>query len=132
MPPLNIPRQELPKLRELTELPKEQFDSLASAIAKMRPTLTPRQFASRLSKSLPSPAAYELLPILNTLLSLYWIKDSRHYSVEEMAEAVSQSAVEASSDKNQFPREKRELLRDRLTVLLGFDNSLGVTAKAYD
>jgi len=129
---MNIPEQELPTLHRLMELKQETFASVVSAVKGVKATFTHRQFMEKVAEKLPKASAVDIAPIFNTVLALYWMKDRHGISSQLLAEAVSKSAVEASSDKLQFPPEKREILRDRLKTLLDFDSSLGVTAKAVD
>ena len=132
MASLNVPEKELPSLAKIAEMPQETFASLISVLGEIKPTLNPKYFSEALSKRVPTLDSGSVSPILNTLFSLYWMKERGKFSPEEMAQQISKAASSSKSKKFQFPTDKSGMLCDRLKLLLGFDKSLGVTAKAFD
>src|SRR5437899_111492 len=123
MPSINIPDEELPKLKEIVELSNERFDSLVSALSETGPTLTPVQFESEVEKRLPSFSEDEILRILPTVFGLYWLKDRFNLPAEELAKGIKDTLIEESP--KEFSKEKAEVLKSRLSALLGFDKTIG-------
>lgn len=132
MASINIPEKELPNLAKIAEMPEGTFASLIAVLGEIKPTLSPKDFSESVSKRVPALDSGSISPILNTLFSLYWMKERRNLSPQEIAEKISGAASTSKSKKFQFPTDKSGILCDRLKLLLGFDKSLGVTAKAFD
>jgi hypothetical protein len=126
---VDIPEQALPDLKRVVDLDDAHFSSLMAAIGETAPSLTRDQFFKKLSVQIDLPAE-DILAILRAAFALYNAKERAECSSQEMAEAVTNSpTISAAAD---FPPEKKDMLRSRLTLLLGIDHSLGITVKALD
>jgi NhaP-type Na+/H+ and K+/H+ antiporter len=116
----------------ILELGEPQFNALVSALSKTKPTLLRGQFSKEISNKVKNLQADELHEILRVLYVLYSMKQRAEISAQELAEDVSKSCVESSSDKIQFPKEKAKALIARLKQLLSFEKTVAVTTKAFD
>jgi hypothetical protein len=129
---IHIPKKDLPVLKNILELGEPQFKSLISALGGAKPALTRGQFVANISKKTKSLQPEMVAEILRVVFILYGIKQKVEVSAQQFAEDISESCVESSSDKVQFPTEKQKELSDRLKQLLSFEKIVGVTAKAFD
>jgi len=129
---LDIPKRDLPVLKMILELGEPQFNLLISALGSTKPTLTRGQFIENISKKAKSLQPEMVAEILRVAFILYAMKQRTEISSQELAEDISRSCLEASSDKIQFPQEKRKTLSDRIQRLLSFEKTVAVTAKAFD
>lgn len=130
--PLRIPKNDVPAIRAIMEMPADAFEALISAISNATPTFTPQKLARNILPRLKGFAGPDLFQILNTTCGLYYVKANKNIPADELAESVSQSVVEQAPEKDKPSPEKRQQLRDRLIRLLGLDKTLAVTAKAVD
>ena len=126
---VSIPEGALPDLKRVAELDDELFNSLLTAIGETAPTLTRDQFFTKLSDRVKSPSE-DIYAVLRTAFALYTIKEKAGFSDQDLSEAVTNSST--VSEAADFSLEQREKLRNRLALLLGFDQSLGVSIKALD
>jgi len=126
---LTIPEEALPDLKRIAELDDKLFNSLLSAIGESTPALTRDQFARKISERVKIPDEADLQAVLRAAFSLYMVKERAELSAREISEAVIDSALISQAE---FPPDKKEMLRNRLTVLLDFDESLGISVKALD
>jgi hypothetical protein len=129
---INIPKKDLPVLKNILELGEPQFKSLISALGGAKPTLTRGEFVENISRKTKSLQPAMVVEILRVVFILYGIKQRAEVSAQQFAEDISESCVESGSDKIQFPKEKERELSDRLKQLLSFEKIVGVTAKAFD
>jgi hypothetical protein len=132
MATLNIPKRDLPVLKKILELGNEQFDALISAFGDTKPTLTRGQLVKEISKKVKAIRPDELNDIFRVVFILYSMKQKAGASSQKLAEDVSQSCVESSSDVIHFESEKAGLLSSRIKKLLSFDKTIAVTTKAFD
>ncbi len=130
MPSLHIPEEALPDFKKIAEVDQEVFDSLLAAIKETGPTLTRDQFEKKIAGKIKFQGKADLAAILRATLVLYRFREFNELSAQGMAEAVVDSRLISTSED--FSAEKRESLRKRLSLLLDFDQSLGVTSKAFD
>ena len=129
---IQVPKDALPDLKRIAEMDAALFDPFLHAIGEMQPTLTHGQFASKLAEKLPNMERSAIRSILGTALSLYAImaKDGTPLLPQELAEGIATSSLITKS--KDFTSETRKTLSSRLTKLLGFHKTLGVTSKAFD
>jgi hypothetical protein len=131
VPQVRIPKEDLPAVRAIMDLPADSFDSLVAALKDTAPTFTPQQLSKILLPKLKGFTESDLFEILNTACALYFIRTTRRLTTESLAQAVSQSLPDPLPE-NPIPKEKRQQLKDRLAILLSLEGSLAVTAKAVD
>jgi hypothetical protein len=127
-----MPKEALPDLKTVTELDEKLFDSLLAAISATGPTLTGSKFDKNLREKVPTIKPGEIRGVLGVAFNLYSIRKKHDLSLspQEFADAIADSDL--ISKAKGFSPEKRKILSDRLTKLLGFDTTVGVTAKAVD
>ena len=130
MAAIKIPKRDLLILKRLTEYDNGQFGSLVSAFGDTKPTLTRSQFLHDISEKVASNLASEIKDVLRVVFVLYSLKERSGITSKELARDICESAY-ASKDV-QFPPEKKELFLNRLNELLVFDQTIAVTAKAFD
>src|SRR5258708_24015886 len=94
---VNSQAEDLPVLKEILDLNEPQFDSLLTAFRESKPTLTRREFTNNVSKRIKTISATRLASILRVVFILYLMKDRTGVSSRELAEAITESAVESSS-----------------------------------
>jgi hypothetical protein len=128
---VNIPEQALPDLKRIAELDDALFDSLLKAIGDSSPTLTKTQFSSALAEKVGTADDEDIQAVLKTAFALYTIKERAGITGQDLSEAVAASAA-VSSPEFQLPPEAKDRLQHRLSLLLGFDKTLGISAKALD
>jgi hypothetical protein len=68
--------------------------------------------------------------IFRTAFALYPTKEQTGLPAKDLAERVGESVAESKPEI--FPADKKNKLKERLTLLLELDGSLGVTTKALD
>lgn len=129
MASLTIPEEALPDLKRIAELDDNLFDSLLSAIGETSPALTRDQFARKVSEKVKLPDDGDLQAVLRIAFILYVLKERAGLATGELSDAVSNSETVSQAA---FPPDKKEKLRNRLTLLLNFDKSLGISVKALD
>ncbi|MGD1085171.1 MAG: hypothetical protein ABSA47_10540 [Verrucomicrobiota bacterium] len=127
-----LPKEALPDLQQVAEIDEKSFGSLLEAINEIGPTLTGSQFFTKLAGKAPSLEPRCIRGVLGVAFNLYSIKKKHAAasSPQELAEGVINSDLISKSKA--FSSEKRQLLSERLTKLLGLDTTIGVTAKALD
>lgn len=128
---VNIPEQALPDLKRIAEFDDALFDSLLKAIGDTAPTLTKAQFSRALAAKVATADDEDIQAVLRTAFALYAIKERVGITSQELSEAVTSSEA-ASSPELQLAPDAKDRLRHRLALLLGFDGTLGVSAKALD
>lgn len=128
---VNIPEQALPDLKRLAELDDALFESLLKAIGDSSPTLTKTQFSNALAAKVATADDEDIQAVLRPAFALYPIKERAGLSSNELSKAVTESETIFAAAV-QFPPDAKEKLRTRLELLLGFDKSLGISAKALD
>jgi len=120
------------QLKRLAEFPEPAFKALIAALTGVQATYTPRKMAAMVVKRGLKMSEADVSAILTTACGLYWLKEYFKLTSAELANDISDAAVSAEPKKLAIPANRRDVLRNRLTTLLGFDDSLGVTAKAVD
>jgi hypothetical protein len=128
---LKIPDAALPDLKKIAELEEPLFKSLLSVASETPPTLKPYQFERLIAPKLESIPRDYLRAILGTVFFLYTLKEREQISSpKELSAAVINSSTVSKSEE--LSPASRERLKQRLELLLSMENSLGVTAKAFD
>jgi hypothetical protein len=127
---MTIPAPEIGNLAKIVGYDKGFFDSLIKALNETKPSLTRDKYLADLVSRLPGTTKKEISPILGTLFSLYSIKENNDFSASDLAKHVKEGAVGSKEHGENFSGDKGNILEQRLTALLSYDNSLAVTAKA--
>jgi hypothetical protein len=125
-----IPATEFVNLAKIVSYDKDFFGALIKALNETKPSLTRGDYLTDLVSRLPGASEQAISPVLNTLYSLYNIKNHNDFSAEELAGHVKETVGESEEHREIFAGDKGEILKQRLTALLSYDNSLAVTAKA--
>jgi len=131
MAKIRIPEEALPALQIIAKLDGKVFESLLSAIKNASPTLDPSQFPEQIDLKKIGISEEETDEIFSTLIGLYMAKENNDVSSNQLSEDIGGAISELKADGFDFSQVKIKLV-ERLKLLLGFDKSLGVTAKAMD
>jgi len=127
---LMLPDEALPDLKQIAEMDEQPFGSLLKAIGESAPTLTRARFQKNLVDKVQEVPKSHIEAILRTAFNLYELRSKTGLSAEELAAVVVNSSVVSKSSA--FPQEKKNTLMVRLTQLMSFNKSIGVTIKARD
>ena len=133
MASIKIPPKELSTLKHIVELEEHIFLSLIQALEETSPTLSQKVFIKKIAQSVEGASFQEVESIINTLCALYYLKDIKDLSSEELSEAIDEAAKKSTEeDFSSSDTEAPKRLKTRLKTLLSFDKTLGITAKALD
>jgi hypothetical protein len=129
MSKINIPKDDLPALKLLSEWPEPAFQSLVTALKASKPKLTARQFMAQVTQTVAEIPKEQVIAILKLLFGVYSLRQRTNAQVNEFAQGVGEAAIE--THPADFSAEKTKTLTARLQILLEFSN-LGVAIKASD
>jgi len=132
MPSLTIPKRDYDSIQELIDLDDATFNTFSEALKNARPTLLRSEFIESISEQLPAIKKGAIKKIVLVVLSLYSVRDIHDISPEVLADGLCEAAEEIKSPGFPFDAAKRSMLKSRVTRLLTYDTSVGVTAKAGD
>jgi hypothetical protein len=129
---LRIPKEYERGFVEIRELEESQILELLTALESEPATLNRADLQSQVASKVETILSDEIDVIMETLVSLYALRDSMGLQTSEFADVVS-DAVEASNveELELADEEEREHFKTRLVRLLGVF-SLDVAAKATD
>jgi hypothetical protein len=127
MAKLNVPENAIPVLLSIADMADAKFDALMSALSASKPSLSPSDFISQTATALNQDNNNQTAAIIGTVFTLYRFKDAKRLSSEEVAEEISRISVAKGLSES-----KSDSLKKRLILLLGFEHSVAVTAKALD
>lgn len=127
MAKLNIPAQEIPVLKKISELPDDAFEGLISAFKNIDPAL---ESASVPLKKVEGITNTDAKAIFGTVCSLQRVKSADGIPAEQLAAAISSSAQTQSPEL--FSSETTAALKSRLTSFLKLDGGVAITGKAND
>jgi len=127
---LTIPPSEVRTLRKLGELPEGVFSKLLRALENIDAKSLRIETADHMAKSLSEISSSDLQDFLNTIYSLYGLKNAKGLPATEVATSIADTLA---SDKPQvFDSAKADLIKHRLTQILGIGRTLDLTAKSLD
>jgi len=129
---IELPNEALPDLIKIASLGEGVFDSLLTALKETPPTLRGWQFSNNVADRVPAIERSDVGSLLGAIVSLYVVRrrPDKHLSAQQVAEGILQSPL--VSEATEFTDQLKRTLNDRIVKLLGCDNSVGVTSKAFD
>lgn len=132
MAEIRIPEEYERGFLEIRELSEGQIEELITVLDNTPPVLNSENLQSRVVSVTESIDSEDLEPIVETLVSLYALRDAMNLEVPEFADIIC-DAVDASGVGGlEFANdEERAFFEARLIRLLGV-NSLDVAARAAD
>lgn len=124
---VTIPRAQVPALRQLLLLSKEQADELLSALRAEAPSLLLGTMARRLARAISLPTE-DLTAILMMLASMYLASQASSKPREQFVVA----SIDAAKQLDELGSLEVDwtAAQQRINELLSCDQSLGITAKA--
>lgn len=129
---INIPKTDLPVFKKIAEFGAKEFDSLASGLRSTAPTFSRKQFAHNVSEKVKNIRSSEIAAILRVVFILYSMHERVGVSAQELARDVAESYADTRSKDNHFPAAQVKSLGERLKTLLSINDTVAVTAKAFD
>jgi hypothetical protein len=129
---ITIPKSDLPVLKAISELVKQEFDSLLSAMHDTKAVLSKGRFIHSIAEKTNTIDRAKISSILRVVFVLYAMKDRSGTSSKELAQQVSASYASSIPKENRPSVEGVEILTNRLIQLLSHDKTVAVTAKAFD
>lgn len=127
---LTIPEEYRPGFAVLLNLEKSQVEELVSALKEQQPTSSRISLRANVASNVGHIERSELNSVVDTLVSLFALRDSLNLSTPEFVGAISDAIEQSGTDELTFLElEMRESFEATLTQLLEID-SLEVTAKA--
>src|ERR1700677_2282311 len=70
-----IPKDEIPALKALKEMPSASLEELVLALKKVPPSSDTPEMAKRIAKRVPTIAPKKLEAVLDTLYGIYYIRE---------------------------------------------------------
>lgn len=132
MAELRIPPEYQRGFVVMRHLDEEQVQKLISALEGESPTVNRAALRSRVMSNVGTIARGDLDLVMDTLVSLYTIRESLEMQQPDFADAVCEAMDESGVEELGFEDdEDRELFKARLLRLLGVD-PLDMSAKASD
>ena len=127
MPLVRIPESAFPAFQGLVDLLDTEFDELLSSLEQTPAGLLRKDFVAAVIFRVPSLSLAER--IVEELLGMLVAASDTDLSLDEFAAEVSDAALEIKSPNFSLSREKRDLLKNRLTTAFKA-KGLRITAKA--
>ena len=132
MADLTIPEQYERGFVEIRRLEEDQVQELVSALEDESPMLSRADLQQRVEQKLSFDLSNNLDEIMETLVSLYALRDNAGLTLPDFVEAVTGMVDESDIEELKFAQEEeRESFKSKLDQLLGLD-SLDIAARAAD
>ncbi|MBA3426745.1 MAG: hypothetical protein H0U04_19895 [Rubrobacter sp.] len=129
---LRIPQEYQRSFAEIRGLDEEQVQEFVSALESESPTVNRADLHTRVASNVDTIARSDLDRLLDTLVSLYALREGMGLGIPDFAEAVCEAMDESGAEELRLDDEvERDLFKARLVQLLGI-NSLDTSAKAND
>jgi len=107
----------------------EDYDALLSVLQEATPTLARSTFTTslitRLQKHVKNPQA-----LVGALFSLYLVRARANESIPEFLEELHRAFVSSDDPNLNPPGYDWSTFKERMAVLLGYEKTIGITAKA--
>jgi len=124
MTEISVPKQYQSGYEKLKQLNESSLRTLLEVLEAEQPVLMQRELADHVASKLTDLGPDDVRQIINTVVGLYWGRESLKLSTREFVDAL----VDQSFDRDD-PRAKT--LREYLPKLLTADSVI-ITAKAFD
>lgn len=127
---LNIPKQQYPVLRKISELSEPQFAELLKGLNEIQASLNVEEFIKHLSEKVKTISEGDVDGLVTLLCGLYPAKENNNKTASQIAADIKAAAVDEKPDI--FPPDKAAILELRMIKLLSVDKAISITAKAFD
>lgn len=128
-PRFRVPRQQYSGLTRLLQLSEEAAQELIAVLRDTPPTRSRVRLASRISSKVKLSRS-DVRSIVDLLVSLYRARAEAELTVPEFVEAVRQAMEDTKSNELRPPDGDWVPFLNRLTTLLQYDETFGITSKA--
>jgi hypothetical protein len=128
---LRLPEPGYRALETLLRLSPTQFDELERVLLRLPPTLRPLDFAANVAAAVGGDER-NLAEVVYLLTQLYVARGSFGLTIAEIVDQVCEAMQQAGKETPVPDDGDWVPFRERLTRLLGIDQTLGVTSKAID
>jgi hypothetical protein len=128
MAELSIPNEEFPVLAKIVDMADGQFADFANALKETVPPYGRSNYVSKLSLKLPQFKQEEISRLINTIVALYRVREKMGFTHSKIADLIKEAAIESECG-SMFEKNRGDILKDRLGILLAFDNTLGLGTK---
>jgi hypothetical protein len=128
---LRIPPEYVRGFLEIRELDEAEEQELLAALESEPPTFNRPELQARLLSTLPDTDPDHLERIMETMTTLYALRDNTGLSTPDFAEAVCDAMNASSAEELVLDDEERGFFTERLIRLLSVD-TLEVAARAAD
>ena len=132
MAALRVPKSHQPGLAKIIALDDEAMAEFYAALESTGPALVPQELATKLGAKVARISQDDLQRILRSLIGIHQVRGASFASVPEFAEEVCNAVEDARSETLKLPPERREIFKQRIAKLLGYESTLGTTSKALD
>jgi len=127
---LQIPKQHLPAIIKIRQLPDATADQLIMALASFPPTPEVKTMVEQIAPQVPGILPDDLKDIVDTLYALYYVREFSEVKASRFLRDLIQT-VKSSNDASLVVTDPKEVekLKARFEKLLGIEN-IGLLSKA--
>jgi hypothetical protein len=129
MASLVIPEEHYAGFAAIRDLPQEVVEEFISMLEDQPARLDRAELQAKITSAVDSDVRGEVASMMDTLVSLYVLRDEVDLSVEEFVDEIVEAMEESKTASLDLPDEKRRMFRERLPRLLSVE-SLDVAARA--
>ncbi len=120
---LRIPQEYQRSFAEIRGLDEEQVQEFVSALESESPTVNRADLHTRVASNVDTIARSDLDRLLDTLVSLYALREGMGLGIPDFAEAVCEAMDESGAEELRLDDEvERDLFKARLVQLLGINS----------
>ena len=120
---LQIPKQHLPAIIKIRQLPDATADQLITALASFPPTPEAGKMSKQIASQVPGILPEDLKDIVDTLYALYYVREFSEVRASRFLRDLVQT-LKSSTDTNLVVSDPAEVekLKTRFEKLLGIEN----------
>jgi len=127
-----IPKAHRLGFEKIISISDDALKELLTLLDTTEPSLKPEKLTSDVGAKLTLTSREDFGVMLRLLISLYQAYFASEVSAAEFAEGICKTVEKSEADSLKLDEYRRKLLLERLTKLLSFEHSLGITSKALD
>jgi len=129
--PFSIPEDAYGPIRDLVEMPPEDFDAFMAGLTSAAPSFSTFALSRQISRSAAPRLSRSLVSALvNEIMTLEYLKQDSDMPPKDFASAIAASALEAASNEFKFTLEDASILTERLSRIFTSDHVLELTTKS--
>jgi hypothetical protein len=129
MTSLVIPEEHYAGFAAIRDLPQEVVEEFISVLEDQPTRLDRAELRSRVKSALDPAVRGEAESMMDTLVSLYVLRDNLSISMEEFVDEIVEAMEESKAASLDLPGEKQQVFKERLPRLLSVE-SLDMAARA--